>query len=163
MIKSGIFCCKLKGKFCFSGVKPYLIGRLVAFFKKDQTDITLKEAYIYSVVLLTVFLLKDIFMHNCLFYLSQLAIKIRVAICSLVYRKTLNLSQTSIMEMSSGRIVTLISKDVHTLDMAILYGNQLWLAIFQLSLMTYVMYESVGVSTFVGVGVMLIICPLQCK
>lgn len=145
-----------------SGIKPYLIGRLVAFFRVGQSEITLKEAYVYGVVILIVFFMKDIFMHNCFFYLHQLAIKIRVSICSLVYRRTLNLSQTSIMEMSSGRIVTLISKDVHTLDMAILYGNQIWLAIFQLIIMTYVMYESVGVSAFVGVGFMLIVCPIQC-
>lgn len=135
----------------------------MAFFRAGQTEISSNEAYVYGVALIIVYVLKDVYMHNCFFYLGQLAIKMRVAICSLIYRKTLTLSQTSITEISSGRIVTLMSKDVHTLDMAIAYGNQLWLGLFLTTGMTFVVYRHVGVAAIAGVGFMIALCPIQRK
>lgn len=65
------------------------------------------------------------------------------------------------MEMSSGKIVTLISKDVYAFDTAIMFGNDMWIGILQVTIMTVIMYNAIGVSTFVGVAFMVIIIPIQ--
>lgn len=135
----------------------------MAFFKLDQTNITLKEAYIYGGVLVLSLTIKEVYMHNCFLYLFQLAIKVRVGLCSLVYRKSLKLSYDSLIKLSSGRIITVISKDVYTLDGAIFYGNEIWIGFIQVTALTYIIYQSVGYAAFSGVGFMLLIIPIQGK
>lgn len=135
----------------------------MAFFTSNQTSIKLNEAYLYATGLVLTLTLKELYMHNCYLYLFQMGTKIRVAICSLVYRKSLRLSQVSLTELSSGRIITLVSKDIYTLDGAIFYGNELWIGVLQVIALTYVIYKSVDYSAFVGVGFMLVIIPIQCE
>lgn len=124
---------------------------------------TLQEAYFYAAALVATFIIRDTYIHNCLLYIQQLGIKIRIATCSLIYRTTLKLSQTSIMEMSSGKIVTLISKDVYAFDSAIMFGNDLWIGVIQVGIMTYIMYRAIGISAVVGVAFMIIVIPVQRK
>lgn len=148
--------------FLFSSVsKPLLVGELVAFFEKGQTNISRSQAYVYGVALVLAFFCRTFCMHNCMLYMNQLAIKIRIAICSVLYRRTLKLSQTSIMEMSSGRIVTLISKDIYTLDVALLFGNTIWIGLVQIFAMTFIIFRAIGLAAFVGVGFMFFIIPFQ--
>lgn len=67
------------------------------------------------------------------------------------------------MEMSSGKIATLISKDVFSFDAALMFGHDIWIGVIQVTIMTYLMYNAIGISAFVGVAFMIAIVPLQCK
>lgn len=147
----------------FRSIQPLLVGRFVGFFSPGQTEITLYHAYIYGGLLTLSYILRCIYMHNCMFYILQLGIKIRTATCSLLYRKTLKLNQMNLMEMSTGKIATLISKDVFFLDAALMFGNDIWIGIIQVIIMTYLMYNAIGISAFVGVAFMIAVIPLQCK
>lgn len=124
---------------------------------------TLNEAYFYAIAIIIVLLVKITYSHNCWFYSIQLGIKMRAATCSLLYRTALKLSQTSITEISSGKIVTLISKDVHSFDGAIRFINDFWLGTIEVAIMAYIMHRAIGPSTFVGIGFLIIIIPAQCK
>lgn len=93
--------------------------------------------------------------------MSELAIKAKTALSSLIYRKTLKLNQASVEKMSSGRIVSLISKDINTIEETIICTNMLWTGGLQLIVLTYIMYRAVGVSAFIGVAYMFVSIPLE--
>lgn len=101
--------------------------------------------------------------HNCEFYIAQLAIKARTAVSSLIYRKALQLSDTSVMKLSSGRIVSLISKDLYTFDSTINCIVEVPIGLIHVAVMTFIMYRAIGVSALAGVGYVFLAMPVQSK
>lgn len=65
--------------------------------------------------------------------------------------------------MSSGKIVTLISKDVYIFDSFLFFTNIMCIATMEGIIMTFIMYAAIGVSGLIGVGLMVITVPIQCK
>lgn len=122
----------------------------------NQTEISQTDAYVYGTALLITNLVRCSFNHNCMFYIQQLAIRVRVAICSLLYRKILKLN-----DCSNGQIISLISKDVYLFDMALMFGHDLWIGIIQTIIMTIIMYKAIGIASFVGIGFMVLVVPIE--
>ena len=118
-------------------------------------------AYAFAVIAITVFI--TIYNHGYMLYMQQMAQKIRIGLCSLMYRKALMLNSSSLAEITTGKIVTLMSKDVNFFDSAIIFVHDLWIGFIQVALMTYVMYEQIGVSALYGVGFLVLLTPFQCK
>ncbi len=71
--------------------------------------------------------------------------KIRVALCSLIYRKTLKLSKNALSETTAGQVLNLISNDVARLDFCVMFVHYLWIGPLQTVIVTYLMYQEVRV------------------
>lgn len=97
------------------------------------------------------------------YVLSQLhcGMKLRVAICSMIYRKSLRLSKNALGDTTAGQVVNLLSNDVSRLDLSIMFLHYLWVGPAETALVSYLMYREIGVSAFVGVVFMLAFLPLQ--
>lgn len=93
----------------------------------------------------------------------HVGMKIRVACCALIYRKALKLSQTSLRKTNIGQIVNLLSNDVNRFDVAVVFAHQIWIGPLECIIVTYLMYQEVGVSAVFGVTVLLLFIPIQCK
>ena len=62
---------------------------------------------------------------------------------------------------TAGRVVTLMAKDVHAFDMALIFANDIWVGVVQLVIIATIMYMHIGVSSFVGLAALFLILPLQ--
>lgn len=91
----------------------------------------------------------------------HLGMKMRVSACSMIYRKALRLSKTSLIDTTAGQVVNLLSNDVGRLDLAILFVHYLWLGPLTTVLITYLMYREIGYASFFGVFFLLLFVPLQ--
>lgn len=78
------------------------------------------------------------------FGVAQLGMKIRVAICSLIYRKTLRLSKSAFGDTTTGQIVNLISNDVARFEQCVQSLHYLWVGPLQTLIITYLMYQEVS-------------------
>lgn len=134
---------------------------LIAYFKPDQKEITKEQTYVNGGLLVALLLFIITYENNCYYYGEQLAIKTRTAVSSLIYRKSLQLSESSVMKMSSGRIVSLISKDLYMINEMLFCVINVPVSIVHLMVMTYVMYRAIGISTIIGVGYMFLVLPFQ--
>ena len=65
--------------------------------------------------------------------------------------------------MSAGHVVNLMSNDVARFDMMAVFLNWIWSAPLLTVVISWILYEAVGWSSLVGVGVLLLVVPLQCK
>lgn len=60
-------------------------------------------------------------------------------------------------------MVNLLSNDVNRFDVAVIFAHQLWVGPLETVLVTYLMYQQVGVSAVIGVVFLLMFIPLQSK
>ncbi|XP_045470438.1 ATP-binding cassette sub-family C member 4-like isoform X2 [Harmonia axyridis] len=92
---------------------------------------------------------------------SVLALEMRMAFSSLVYRKALKLHPSVFSEMSTGKIVTLITKDLQALDSAIHFANDCWVESLIGIFIAYLIYQKVGLASLVILVSLIIVFPIQ--
>lgn len=93
---------------------------------------------------------------------QMLGARMRIACCSLIYRKTLRLSKKSAGRTAAGYLVNLLSNDVNRLDLGFVYAHYVWILPLQSCLVTYLIYQEAGAAAFVGViGLLLLTVPVQ--
>ncbi|XP_015366052.1 PREDICTED: probable multidrug resistance-associated protein lethal(2)03659 [Diuraphis noxia] len=141
---------------------PILIGGLLEYFNPEKPDAKdLNHAYYYASGLLLNMLLNIILFHYSQMEMGHLGMKIRVACCSAIYKKALRLSQTSLGETTVGQVVNLLSNDVNRFDIAFIFIHFLWVGPLQSIVVTYFLWQELGVSSLVGVAIFLVFIPLQ--
>jgi len=129
----------------------------------NTTDVDKSYAYGYAVGVILCSALNVFVIHPYTIGMLHMGMKVRVACCSLIYRKTLKLTKTALGETTIGQAVNLLSNDVNRFDISIIFLHYLWLGPLETIIMTYVMYDviDVGVSSIIGVAFLLMFIPLQ--
>lgn len=95
--------------------------------------------------------------------LQHTGMKMRVACCSLIYRKSLRLSNVALAQTTIGQMINLLSNDVNRFDHAAMNFHNLWVTPIQVFLIMYLVYAQVGWTGIVGIGFIMIFIPLQSK
>lgn len=76
----------------YRGSMPLLVGGLLSYFNPDDSNITdLRYAYMYASAILFSLLTTMILKHSSIAKNLQCAMKMRVACCSIIFRKVINL------------------------------------------------------------------------
>ncbi|XP_034486870.1 multidrug resistance-associated protein 4-like isoform X2 [Drosophila innubila] len=97
-------------------------------------------------------------------YLRQrmMGARMRIACCSLVYRKTLRLSMKSVGSTPPGHLINLISNDVSRLDYALVFTHYIWILPIHSVITCYIIWQQIGIPALVGVlGLLLKTVPVQ--
>lgn len=138
-----------------------IISKFLTYYEPNQTEMTKDEAYIYAALLIFVILLKVLLTHTYLLQTLQLSMKIRVATCSLIYRKALKLSKSALAETTIGQMVNLLSNDVSRFNSATQHVNYLWISPLETVIVMYLLYINVGVTGLAGTFFLLLFIPFQ--
>lgn len=86
--------------------------------------------------------------------------KIRVAVCSLIYRKALRLSQTALRETS---LVNLLSNDVSRFDLVSCLVHYMWTSPIMTIIIGYFLWLQARWAGMIGIAVVFSIVAIQCK
>ncbi|KNC31638.1 putative multidrug resistance-associated protein lethal(2)03659 [Lucilia cuprina] len=143
--------------------QPLFLGGLVSYYAKPENNTSGDQttAYLYALGVILCSALNVFFMHPYMLGILHTGMKIRVAMCSMIYRKALRLSKTALGNTTSGQVVNLISNDVGRLDTSMIHMHYLWLGPVEIVIITYLMYREIGVSSLFGVAIMILFLPLQ--
>lgn len=91
-----------------------------------------------------------------------LGARMRIACCSLIYRKTIRLSKKTAGSTPAGYLVNLLSNDVNRLDYGFIYVHWIWILPFQSVLICYLIWRKIGIAALVGVvGLLIKTIPVQ--
>ncbi|XP_017000056.2 probable multidrug resistance-associated protein lethal(2)03659 [Drosophila takahashii] len=142
-----------------STLQPVFLGKLISFFSHDTE--TIEPAYVYAALVILCTVLDVTIKHPYSFAVTHLGLKIRVGLTSLIYRKSLRLSKTALGEICAGHVINLISNDLGRVDTFIQFTHYLWLGPLQTLLVTYLMYQVIGIAAVFGMSFMLLFIPLQ--
>ncbi|XP_005190477.1 probable multidrug resistance-associated protein lethal(2)03659 [Musca domestica] len=142
--------------------QPLFLGALVSYYADPETDKTDKsKAGLYALGVILSSAGSVLFMHPNMLGIVHVGMKIRVAICSMIYRKALRLSKSAMVNTTSGQMVNLISNDVGRLDTSVLHMHFVWIGPLEIFVVTYFMYKEIGPCSLIGVAVMLLFVPIQ--
>lgn len=95
-----------------------------------------------------------------LFRSTHIGMQMRVSLCSLIYRKSLKLSQRALRQAA---VINLISNDVHRFDNVIIFGNSLWSAPLMTIIITCFLWHQARWAGMIGIAVLLFVVSFQCK
>ncbi|NWZ76045.1 MRP4 protein, partial [Poecile atricapillus] len=142
-------------------VQPILLGKIIEFFENSQKEEDLTYAY-YCAGALSVCTLILAIMHHLYFYHVQRAgMKLRVAMCHMIYRKALRLSNVAMAKTTTGQIVNLLSNDVNKFDQVTIFLHFLWAGPLQAVAVTVLLWTQIGPSCLAGMAVLIILLPVQ--
>ncbi|KAJ8954555.1 hypothetical protein NQ318_000789 [Aromia moschata] len=141
--------------------QPLLISRLLQFYEPNQTSMSQNEAYLLAGLIVVAVLVNVMCVHNYQYHVMHLGMKIRVAACSLIYRKALRLSKSALAETTIGQMVNLLSNDVGRFDFTGQHLHNLWIAPTETLVVMYLVYIYIGPSGLIGTIFLLLFVPFQ--
>ncbi|XP_043284650.1 probable multidrug resistance-associated protein lethal(2)03659 [Venturia canescens] len=140
-------------------LQPLFLGRLLQFYSGENPSAT--DAYLFAGGVIMCSAINIFVIHPYMMAILHMGMKMRVACCTLIYRKALKLSKTALGETTIGQAVNLLSNDVNRFDVAIIFLHYLWIGPLETIVVTYFMYQQVGLAAVIGVASLLMFIPLQ--
>uniref|UniRef100_A0A8B9Y3L4 Multidrug resistance-associated protein 4 n=1 Tax=Bos mutus grunniens TaxID=30521 RepID=A0A8B9Y3L4_BOSMU len=162
-LMKAIIKCYWKSYLPFAIFKLFEVKDLLTHFQNyDPSDSgALFKAYGYTAVLNVCFLILNI-LHNFFFYYTQrIGMRLRVAMCHIIYRKTLRLSNSAIGKTTTGQIVNMMSNDVNRFDRVMIRLHILWIGPLNAITAIILLWMEIGISSLAGMALLIIFMLLQ--
>ncbi|XP_040061540.1 ATP-binding cassette sub-family C member 4 [Ixodes scapularis] len=146
---------------CFKNVmQPVMLGWVVRYF--SAPDSISRTEFLLAASGVSILGGVHIFTHHPYFFnMQRMGMRMRVACCSLVYRKALRLSQAALSKTAVGQMVNLLSNDVNRFDQSVLFVPYLVAGPLQTAVITWVLWQHLGVSCLAGISFVLLYIPFQ--
>uniref|UniRef100_A0A8C4NTG3 Multidrug resistance-associated protein 4 n=1 Tax=Dicentrarchus labrax TaxID=13489 RepID=A0A8C4NTG3_DICLA len=144
-------------------IQPLLMWKIIQYFESydPEDERSLIMAYGYAAAMsLSAFGL-TILQHLYYYHVQRTGMKIRVAVCHMIYRKALGLSSESMGRTTTGQIVNLLSNDVNHFDEITLNLHYLWVGPLQAVVIILLLWYEIGPSCLAGVAGIALMLPVQ--
>nr|XP_023011971.1 multidrug resistance-associated protein 4-like [Leptinotarsa decemlineata]XP_023011972.1 multidrug resistance-associated protein 4-like [Leptinotarsa decemlineata] len=143
-------------------VQPIVLAEYISFFHEPWEEANPGRGWILGIGVIFIAFANVLIMHATSLGTQRVGMRVRVACCSLIYRKLLKLNHGSIGQTAAGQLVNLLSNDVQRFDMASNFLHYIWIMPIQAVVAFYVMYRSVGISAVAGMlAIAIQAIPLQ--
>ncbi|KAI2473918.1 ATP binding cassette (ABC) protein subfamily C member, provisional [Diabrotica virgifera virgifera] len=141
--------------------QPVLISTLVLYFAPKEQEVVRQNIYICATLLVISSLLQVLCIHHNMLLVLTIGMKIRIAVCALIYRKALKLTKNALGDTTIGQMVNLLSNDVGKFDLCCQFIHLLWLAPCEIMVTMILLYKFVGITGLVGCVFLLTFLPFQ--
>ncbi|KAI4581547.1 hypothetical protein MJG53_009990 [Ovis ammon polii x Ovis aries] len=144
-------------------VLPIFLGKIIGYVENyDPANFAaLHEAYGYAAGLSACVLVWAVLHHLCFYHMQRVGMRLRVAVCHMIYRKSLHLSSLAMGKTTTGQIVNLMSNDVYRFDQVTMSLHYLWVGPLQAIAVTALLWMEIGISCLAGMAVLIILLLLQ--
>ncbi|KAI1899161.1 hypothetical protein AGOR_G00058700 [Albula goreensis] len=144
-------------------IQPVFLGKLIRYFENYNPEDTasLHEAFGYAAGISLASIGLALMHHLYFYHVQRAGMKIRVAMCHMIYRKALCLSSTAMGKTTTGQIVNLLSNDVNKFDEVTIFLHFLWVGPLQAAAVIGLLWDEIGPSCLAGMAVLVFLMPLQ--
>ncbi|XP_026726081.1 multidrug resistance-associated protein 4 [Trichoplusia ni] len=141
--------------------QPVALSLMLTYWEPGSTMSYEQAVYCAtSVIMMSLFI--AFLNHHGTYSTQQFGMKVRIAACSLIYRKVMRMSSGALAQTTAGQVVNLLSNDVNRFDYAFIYTHFIWLLPLQVIVVCYLIYLKIGYAAIVGViGIVLQTIPVQ--
>ncbi|KAL4133396.1 hypothetical protein PRIC2_003714 [Phytophthora ramorum] len=140
-------------------VGPMIIKDIIAYLSDPAAP--LSEGLTYAGVIFVSGVVQSFALRQYFFYCYETGLQFRSAIVTAVFDKSLLLSAAARQQRTSGEITNLMSIDAQRLQDMTPYLHAVWYAAFQIIVSCFLLWQQIGVATFAGVAVILLVIPLM--
>uniref|UniRef100_A0A8C5PFP9 Multidrug resistance-associated protein 1-like n=1 Tax=Leptobrachium leishanense TaxID=445787 RepID=A0A8C5PFP9_9ANUR len=138
---------------------PQILKQMI-FFCESRSEQPW-NGYIFAVALLVVTILQTLVLQLYQQFNMLTAVKFKTSITGLIYKKSLNLANTSRRKFTAGELVNLMSSDAQQFMDLMVNINLLWSAPFQILMAIVFLWQELGAAILAGVAVLVLIIPLN--
>ncbi|XP_077453167.1 ATP-binding cassette sub-family C member 4 isoform X4 [Stigmatopora argus] len=144
-------------------VQVVLLGYMIRYFEDYDPDNqeALKETLGYAAGLSICTIGLALLHHVYFFHVQRCGMKIRVAMCHMIYKKALCLSCNAMGKTTTGHIVNLLSNDVNKFDEVTIFLHFLWVGPLQAATVVGLLWLEIGPSCLAGMVVLMFLMPVQ--
>ncbi|KAG2230070.1 hypothetical protein INT48_005398 [Thamnidium elegans] len=143
--------------------QPLLLKELmewVASYLTDEPEPGYRGIFI-SVAMFVTAVLQTMFLHQYFQLCFTTGMKLRAALVTSIYKKTLLLSNASRQQSTVGEIVNRMSVDAQRLMDLCTYFHIGWSGPFQISIALFLLWKTMGPSIWAGVGILILAIPIN--
>lgn len=147
-----------------SFTQPQLLRLLISFvdsYRPGQVRQPPVKGAAIALAMFTVSVAQTACLHQYFQRGFETGMRIKSALIATIYKKSQRLSNEGRAAKSTGDIVNYMAVDAQRLQDLTQFGQQLWSAPLQITLCMASLYNLVGVSAFAGVGVMVLMIPIN--
>ncbi|KAK1166934.1 cystic fibrosis transmembrane conductance regulator-like [Acipenser oxyrinchus oxyrinchus] len=141
-------------------VQPQLLGRIIASYDPAHEEERQMGFYL-AFGLSLLFIARMFLLHPAIFGLHHLGMQIRIALFSLIYKKTLKLSSRVLDTISTGQLISLMSNNLNKFDEGLALAHFVWIAPLQCFLLMGFIWELIGTSAFSGLAALTLLAIIQ--
>ncbi|KAH9643582.1 hypothetical protein HF086_011363 [Spodoptera exigua] len=132
------------------------------FFSYDtEGSVTWGEAVFFAFGIIFCSAFNIMVQHPFMMGVMHMGMKMRVGVCSLIYRKALKVNIQAMTENSGGLVLNLMANDVNRFDTGPLFAHYLWIGPFETMLMTVYLYREMGMPAVYGSLIIIAVIPFQ--
>ncbi|XP_075053196.1 multidrug resistance-associated protein 1-like [Mixophyes fleayi] len=138
---------------------PQILKQMIAFCEtRSEGSWT---GYMFALALLGVTVLQTLILQLYQRFNMLTAMKFKTSIIGIIYKKSLNLANSTRRKFTTGELVNLMSSDAQQLMDLTVNLNLLWSAPFQILMAIVFLWQELGASVLAGVAVLVLIIPLN--
>uniref|UniRef100_A0A3Q0T672 Cystic fibrosis transmembrane conductance regulator n=1 Tax=Amphilophus citrinellus TaxID=61819 RepID=A0A3Q0T672_AMPCI len=141
-------------------VQPQISGRIIASFDPFHAAERSQGLYL-SLGLCLLFTARFLLLQPAIFGLHHLGMQIRIALFSLIYKKTLKLSSRVLDKISTGQLVSLMSANLNKLDESLGLAHFIWITPLQCILCVGLVWDLIEVNAFCGMAALTVMGIVQ--
>ncbi|KAI0532895.1 metal resistance protein YCF1 [Xylaria digitata] len=144
--------------------QPQLLRYLISFvesWEKGETPQPAVKGVVIAIAMFLVAALQTTMIHQYFQLAFVTGMHIKSGLTSAIYKKSLKLSNEGRSSKTTGDIVNYMAVDAQRLQDLTQFAQQAWSAPFQIIICMISLYQLVGWSMLSGIGVMLIMIPIN--
>ncbi|KAJ8713562.1 hypothetical protein PYW07_013932 [Mythimna separata] len=126
---------------------PFTLAIFINYFSNEKTPETYRTAHIFNFLMNLCSTMSALLYNHTQLSQGRVGMRIRIACCSLMYRKILKLNRAGLSQTEPGQVINLMSNDVNRFDMVTLYLNHIWISPIVLPVVCYLVWQHVGIAT----------------
>ncbi|OTF83070.1 hypothetical protein BLA29_002531, partial [Euroglyphus maynei] len=140
-------------------VNPTILDYLISFM--SSKDEPYWHGFFYASLMFISPALESIMSNQYEYWISIVVLRARISIISLIYKKSLRMSNLSRTQYSSGEVTNIMSVDSERITDFLVVVNMLWSAPFQIAIAFYMLWQQVQVASMAGLSFMIILIPFN--
>uniref|UniRef100_A0AAY4EVL3 Cystic fibrosis transmembrane conductance regulator n=1 Tax=Denticeps clupeoides TaxID=299321 RepID=A0AAY4EVL3_9TELE len=141
-------------------VQPQLLGRIIGQFDPFHAA-EREQGYFLALGLGLLFTARFLLLQPAVFGLHRLGMQIRVALFSLIYKKTLKLSSRVLDKISTGELVSLLSAHLSKFDQSMGMAHFVWISPLQCILCVGLVWELIDVNSLCALAAISVLGIIQ--
>jgi ATP-binding cassette subfamily C (CFTR/MRP) protein 1 len=144
-------------------VQPYFLHLLMNFVASYRTksEEPLSRGVAISLTMFAISIGGTICLHQYFQRAFETGMRVKSGLTGAIYAKAMKLSNEGKASKSTGDVVNYMAVDAQRLQDLMQFLQQTWSAPFQITLCMTFLYQFVGPSMFAGVGIMIIMIPIN--